>query len=61
MLDPWIIDEIRKREEERRRDSETVQQLPDEIPVSRPDDPATGPPARRDHPGRGIVVVDYTV
>ena len=58
MLDPWIIDEIRKREEERRRPSEGVQQqLPDE-----PIEPPALPPLGRDGPSeRGVAIVDYKV
>jgi hypothetical protein len=58
MLDPWIIDEIRKREEERRRQSEGVQQ-------QLPDEPAEGPPREPSGPGRkpdrGVAIVDYKV
>ena len=59
MLDPWIIDEIRRREEERRRPSEGVQQqLPDE-PI---EPPALPPPLGRDGPSeRGVAIVDYKV
>jgi hypothetical protein len=58
MLDPWIIDEIRKREEERRRQSEGVQQ-------QLPDEPAEAPPRAPSGPGgksdRGVAIVDYKV
>ena len=58
MLDPWIIAEIRKREEDRRREAETaVQQMPEEGPVARPDDAGT----KREPPDRGVAVVNYTV
>jgi len=36
MLDPWIIEEIRKREEERRRRQWTPEELPLELPLERP-------------------------
>ena len=56
MLDPWIIDEIRKREEDRRREAETaVQQMPEDLPAAWPDQPEA------DHTDRGVVVVNYTV
>jgi len=55
MLDPWIIDEIRKREEERRREAETIQPTLEEAPVARPE-----PAAKREDP-EGVVVVNFTV
>jgi hypothetical protein len=57
MLDPWIIEEIRKREEDRqRRDSEVVIELP--LPQPRENDPrpfTTPPPS--DEGEQGVVVI----
>lgn len=59
MLDPWIIDEIRKREDERRRPADRVQQqLPDESPETPNGVPSSG---RRGSPERGVAVLDYKV
>jgi len=57
MLDPWIIEEIRRREEEKRRE-DNVQRI--RVPMERPDQrdsktPKT-PPA--EEPGRGVTVID---
>lgn len=54
MLDPWIIEEILKREDERRRDQERNRI---QIPVDRP------PPQYQDQPpsgekDRGVIVID---
>lgn len=56
MLDPWIIEEILKKEEERRRESERGRA---ELPIERERD--TGPrstvtpPEERE---RGVVIID---
>ncbi len=56
MLDPWIIEEIRRREEEeRQRDERPVLELPVEFPVVVP----TGKPEEREE--RGVVIVDFRV
>lgn len=57
MLDPWIIDEIRRREEERRRE-DSVKRI--EIPVDSPDhrDSKTPPSPPAEEPERGVVVID---
>jgi hypothetical protein len=57
MLDPWIIEEILKKEEEKRREQE--QQA--ELPVPRPRD--TGPrptvtPPRQEEGERGVMIID---
>jgi hypothetical protein len=59
MLEPWIIDEIRRREEERRRGD-----LPRlEIPMPQPqwqdeNDPSMDRDRRGDHsPERGVVII----
>ena len=58
MLDPWIIDEIRRREQDRLREDEAVEQLPCEVPsVLPPESEHRG----EEGPARGVVVVDYTL
>jgi hypothetical protein len=56
MLDPWIIEEILKREEERRREQERGRA---EIPVERYDDkdkqPSVTPPEEGE---RGVMIID---
>jgi hypothetical protein len=58
MLDPWIIEEIRRREEEERqhRDERPVLEIPLELPVMVP----TGKPAD-DNEERGVVILDFSV
>lgn len=56
MLPPFIIDQIRRREEE-----ETRQDAPQiELPVPPPEPPREGPkqPSRDDEPDRGVVIID---
>jgi hypothetical protein len=58
MLDPWIIEEIRRREEEeerRHREQRPVLEIPLDVPIvptSRPDP---------DKEERGVVIVDFRV
>jgi hypothetical protein len=56
MLDPWIIEEILKKEQEQRRESERVHiELP--IDRHRPDDhPIVTPP--REKTERGVMIID---
>ena len=58
MLDPWIIEEIRRREEEEKRqrdEQRPVIEIPSfELPVI-----PTGKPA--DDEERGVVIVDFSV
>jgi hypothetical protein len=57
MLDPWIIEEILKREEDRRREQERSRiEAPLERPRYRDTDPAM--PAPADDNKRGVVVID---
>ena len=59
MLDPWIIEEIRRREEEERQDrQQPVLEIPMEMPVY-PNQGGTSVP----QPGeeRGVVIVDFSV
>ena len=56
MLDPWIIEEIRRREEERRRDREANRV---ELPLESPKYHDRGnpvPPA--EDSDRGVVIID---
>ena len=57
MLDPWIIEEILKKEEELRRESERI---PAELPVERrperEDRPSVTPP--REETERGVMIID---
>lgn len=56
MLDPWIIDEIRRREEERRRERD-AQRI--ELPISVPDTVDKERSEERNDGGRrGVVVID---
>jgi hypothetical protein len=64
MLDPWIIEEIRRREQEERRKREEQERPVLEIPAH----PETGYPDRREHDDReeeneprGVVIVDFRV
>ncbi len=57
MLDPWIIEEIRRREDERRREREACRiELPlhNEAPVDR----SKFDRSSKDQPKRGVVVID---
>ena len=58
MLDPWIIEEILKKEEEQRRESERGRvELPvDRHRPDRGDRPAVTPP--REEGERGVVIID---
>ena len=55
MLDPWIIEEILKKEREQRRESELVRI---ELPIERPRDdyPVVTPP--REENERGVMIID---
>jgi hypothetical protein len=56
MLDPWIIEEIRRREEERRRDQEAGRV---ELPLESPKYHDRGAPsAPSEDSGRGVIVID---
>jgi hypothetical protein len=59
MLDPWIIEEIRRREEEERQQERPRVELPLEAPVF----PVPGPKGRPPEDGeeRGVVIVDFSV
>lgn len=56
MLDPWIIEEIRRREEDKRREGATQVELPLEQPLWESE-----PSRRKDDEKkreRGVVVID---
>lgn len=56
MLDPWIIEEIRRREEERRRDRDVGRvELPLESPHYHDSDRSRAPEEEAE---RGVVVID---
>jgi hypothetical protein len=58
MLDPWIIDEIRRREEEQREHREQpVLEIPMDLPVY----PNSGNPNPQPGDERGVVIVDFRV
>jgi hypothetical protein len=56
MLDPWIIEEIRKREDQDQRDDRPVL----EIPLEEPDDDHRVRDEDEDVE-RGVVIVDFRV
>jgi hypothetical protein len=63
MLDPWIIEEIRRREEEERRDERAPAVIELPMPELEPTLPSDGRPNRRpdeDTP-RGIAIIDFSV
>lgn len=55
MLDPWIIEEIRRREDERRREEHGRLEVPLESPRYREREVPT--PAE-DESDRGVVIID---
>lgn len=56
MLDPWIIEEILKKEEERRKEQDAPRP---ELPVYRPPMHETSvTPAGSDEPKRGVMIID---
>ena len=59
MLDPWIIEEIRRREEEERQHRERpILEVPLETPAY---PPPSGKPADEPEVERGVVIVDFSV
>jgi hypothetical protein len=64
MLDPWIIEEIRRREEEQRQRDEQRSRL--EIQIETPSDPDRGGRGDGRRPGqpgqeRGVTIIDFTI
>ena len=60
MLDPWIIEEIRRREDEQRRQDE---QKPAVIELPYHDPPPQGGQSKpaEDTPPRGVTIIDFTI
>lgn len=56
MLDPWIIEEIQKREERQRRSEQPAL----EIPVERPEE-SDQSVHEEDDVERGVIIVDFSV
>jgi hypothetical protein len=56
MLDPWIIDEIRRREERREEQDQPRIEIPVESPNQRDSKTPPAPPADEDE--RGVIIID---
>ena len=57
MLDAYVIEEIKRREQEKTRDDRPSVELPVPVgPASRPDEP----PSKDRDDGRGVVIIDYS-
>ena len=67
MLDPWIIEQIRRREEEeRRRDDRPVLEVPMDHPASPSDHDRDADRERdrgrdRNRPERGVTILNYSI
>jgi hypothetical protein len=60
MLDPWIIEEIKRRE--KRQQEQPVLELPIHGPEGRDRDREHEKPQNRDgDPPRGIAIIDYSI
>jgi hypothetical protein len=57
MLDAYVIEEIKRREQDQRRDDRPAVELP--VPTGPPRPPDAGPDDR-DPPDRGVVIIDYS-
>ncbi len=55
MLDPWIIEEIKRREDEKRR-QDGAQRI--RIHIERPDHHEPPPSPQAEEPSRGVTVID---
>ncbi len=61
MLDPWIIEEI-KRKEQRGRIEQPVVQIPVQGPErDRSEDSGSQPTGGEEDPPRGVAIIDYGV
>jgi hypothetical protein len=58
MLDPWIIEEIRRREEERRRDDLSQLELPMQAPEHFDEEPRQRPRKEDEDEDRGVWIMD---
>ncbi len=56
MLDPWIIDEIRRREERRGHRAFVL-----ELPIAPPEDEENDAKKQEKEGDRGFTIVDYTI
>lgn len=56
MLDPWIIEEILKKEQEKRRESEGGRAELPLVPYREDDRPVVTPP--REDSDRGVMIID---
>lgn len=60
MLDPWIIEEIKRREQR----GKIEQQPRVEVPLQAPErdrDKGGGAPGKEDDPPRGVAIIDFGV
>lgn len=59
MLDPWIIEQIRRREEDerRRREERPSLEIPQDLPVVPTEANRDRPPAQE----RGVVILNYGI
>ncbi len=58
MLEPWIIEEIRRREEAERRKNERPQlELPVPWPSNDDQEPGEDRAPNKDEPNRGVVII----
>jgi hypothetical protein len=57
MLDPWIIEEIRRREERDQREERPVL----EIPMDEPEEDGDQQVREEDKVERGVIIVDFRV
>jgi hypothetical protein len=59
MLDPWIIEEILRREEDRRREDDHGRVIPLESPQYHEREPVKPHPGSQDDdPARGVMIID---
>ena len=59
MLDPWIIEEILRREEEQRRDERPMLEMP--MPLPEEPDAEDQSVREEDDSERGVAIVDFRV
>lgn len=57
MLDPWIIEEIRRREESREQEEERIE-VPVDSPLKRDGEAQRPPEPEEEKPNRGVVIID---
>ncbi len=59
MLDAFIIDEIKRREQQREDDRRPQAELP--LPPEKPQNPPRQSDDEHEKPDRGVVIIDYSV